>query len=119
MNNLSAILSKYDNPTKKGFDYYEVEAEIKALPKDVIATADAQVELLAMMFIEEDGCKDKNATYYGPITSDTIEQNAGEKKLVYYLYNRPLVAEYFFLLGESCRTNAESFDANALLGTHL
>ena len=119
MNNLSNILSKYDNPDKKGFDYYEVEAEINALSKEVTHTADARAELLAMMFLEEDGCKDRNATYYGPITSDTIEQNGGEKKLVYYLYNRPLVAEYFFLLGESCSTNAESFDANALLGSDL
>lgn len=95
MTKLLDILSKYDNPDKKGFDYYEVEAEINALPKDVTDTDEVQAEMFAMMFQDNAGKSDWN-TYYGPMIFGTrTNKETGEKEPYYIPDYRQLTAKHF------------------------
>lgn len=65
MNSLQDILAIYDNPEKKGFEYYDVNDAIKQLPEEVVKSDAAQYEMLAMLFSE--GSSDEWGTYYGPM----------------------------------------------------
>lgn len=83
MTKLENILSKYDDPNKTGFDYYDVEREIHSLPDDVVYADDVQAELLAMAFQDGAG-KDYWNTYYGPIISGTrTNKKTGETEPAY------------------------------------
>lgn len=95
MAELKDILEIYDNPTKKGFEYYEVSADIRTLPEIVVSGFDAQAEILAMMF-QDNGGKDDWGTYYGPMLSGTrTDKETGETEPAYNPDYRLLTKEQF------------------------
>lgn len=46
---LKHILSKYDDPDRKGFEYYEVASDIGSLPQEMLRTDEGQAELWAFI----------------------------------------------------------------------
>ncbi|MBQ0090414.1 MAG: DUF4209 domain-containing protein [Prevotellaceae bacterium] len=83
MTKLKEILETYDNPNKKGFEYYEMSSDIRTLPEIVVSGFDAQAEILAMMFQDNSG-KDDWGTYYGPMLSGTrTNKETGETEPAY------------------------------------
>lgn len=83
MTELKDILAIYDDVNKKGFECYDVSADIRKLPDSSVSLFDAQSEILAMMFQDGGGKGDWN-TYYGPMMSGTrTNKETGETEPAY------------------------------------
>lgn len=92
---LKHILSKYDDPDRKGFEYYEVASDIGSLPQEMIRTDEGLAELWAFYF-QENGGYDEWGTYYGSHMSGTrTDKETGEVTPAYYPDYRDLTKKHF------------------------